>query len=410
MKERFSVSKIKSRVYPINSTPDVNFQGKPLFDMSSDDKKLTIRESYRNAVRSYHNLESLSERQDLESFQKQVAGALSQFRLLQTIVDSLSLFSENEDLREINTSYISFVAIPYYESCLYMKLLANVDSGFQYDLHDKLKHKLSNLQSGKVKVATFLHLLDSFGGVLTKEQTEKLHSFKRSYNPSVAEINALTGNPATRRAEKIANFNLQRELKKKLEILDSYYSNGANEDEEDDVFGALDEEIVRNIFVDQLKLFSIFAFENLELIALELQVLENRPHFEKQQLERKQQTKNEEEEEFGYTTKVEANPNKPKKISDLITKQGKILQPFTITNDRQELRKKVFGTGQVLPSMTVEEYLDYELANGKLAKGDTNVAGSSDEEDSEDEREKREWDDWKDDNPKGSGNIKGNIG
>lgn len=67
--------------------------------------------------------------------------------------------------------------------------------------------------------------------------------------------------------------------------------------------------------------------------------------------------------------------------------------------------------------MTVEEYLDYELANGKMLKDevkDNNPANKddndSDTEDSEAEEEKRRWDDWKDENPKGAGNMKANIG
>lgn len=396
-----------------NNYAQVKFEVYFRHSMSSNNGNLTIRDRYRNAVKLFYHLENSQQREDLEIFQKLVASSLQEFIFLQAIVDNLSLFSGNEDLKEISTSYISFIAIPYYESCLYMKLLADISNGgFLYDLLDKIQHKLSNLQLAKVKLAEFLHQLESFGGILSEEQMAKLHSFKSSYDPSIEEITSLSRNPASRRAEKIANFKQERELRKKIEILDDYYSNDSNqEDVDDDIFKSLDEEVVRAIFIDQLKLYSLSAFENLDLIALELQVLLSRSRFENNQIRQQQNGRNEDRDEFGYTTKVEVRPNQAKKVSDLINKQGKILQPFTITNDRQEIKKKVFGTGQVLPSMTVEEYLDYELANGKLAKEDSNANQySSDEDDSDKEIERREWDDWKDDHPKGSGNIKGNIG
>lgn len=380
--------------------------------MTTNDN-LTVRQRFRNAVKSFKDLEESPLRQDLEGLQETVVKVIHNFKFLQAIVDSLSLFSDNEELHEINTSYLSFLAISYYESCLFMKLLADVTrGGFVYNVDDKLEFKVHNLQIAKKKASEFLHVLDSIGGILSKEQAQKLNTFKSSFDPSIDEINSLSGNPVTRRAEKIANFTLERELRQKLAILGSYYSKETKSEESDDeLIESLDEEIVRQVYIDQLKYFSLLAFDNLELIALELQVLSNRPTFEKQKLERERQAKREKsEDEFGYTSKLEVLLNQPKKISDLISKQGRILQPFTISN-KQELRNKVFGTGQVLPSMTVEEYLDYELANGKMLKEDSNTSKfSSDEEDSDQELEARQWDDWKDDHPKGSGNIKGNIG
>lgn len=380
--------------------------------MTTNDN-LTVRQRFRNAVKSFKDLEESPLRQDLEGLQETVVKVIHNFKFLQAIVDSLSFFSDNEELHEINTSYLSFLAISYYESCLFMKLLADVTrGGFVYNVDDKLEFKVHNLQIAKKKASEFLHVLDSIGGILSIEQAQKLNTFKSSLDPSIDEINSLSGNPVTRRAEKIANFTLERELRQKLAILDSYYSKETKSEESDDeLIESLDEEIVRQVYIDQLKYFSLLAFDNLELIALELQVLSNRPTFEKQKLERERQAKREKsEDEFGYTSKLEVLLNQPKKISDLISKQGRILQPFTISN-KQELRNKVFGTGQVLPSMTVEEYLDYELANGKMLKEDSNTSKfSSDEEDSDQELEARQWDDWKDDHPKGSGNIKGNIG
>lgn len=378
--------------------------------MSSKEENLTIRERYRNEVQKFLQLESSGLRHDLKCFQELVASSLKGFRFLQSIVEDLSLFSSNEKLEEISTSSLPFVAIPYYESRLMLELLTD-SNGNMFDSNNMLEMKQKSLRIALLKLARFLHDLETLGNILTKEQVAKFNSFENGFDPSEDEITRILNNPVTRRAEKIANFKIERELRQKLEILDDYYAKSNNDIGSEDIFMSLDEEVVRTIYIDQLKYFALKSFENLELITLELQVLGNRPTFERQKIHRERLLKQDESDELGYTTRLEIDPNKPKKISEILTKQGKILQPFTITNNKQELRKQVFGTGQVLPSMTVEEYLDYELANGKMLKEESSTKNySSEDEDSEAEIEKREWDDWKDDHPKGSGNIKGNIG
>lgn len=373
--------------------------------MSSKEENLTIRERYRNEVQKFLQLESSGLRHDLKSFQELVASSLKGFKFLQSIVEDLSLFSSNENLEEISTSALPFVAIHYYESRLMMEILPD-SNGNMFDSNNMLEMKQKSLRIAFLKLARFLHDLEALGNILTKEQVVKFNSFENGFDPSETRI---LNNPVTRRAEKIANFKIERELRQKLEILDDYYAKSNNDIGSEDIFMSLDEEVVRTIYIDQLKYFALKSFENLELITLELQVLGNRPTFERQKIHRV--LKQDESDELGYTTRLEVDPNKPKKISDILTKQGKILQPFTITNNKQELRKQVFGTGQVLPSMTVEEYLDYELSNGKMLKEESSTKNySSEDEDSEAEIERREWDDWKDDHPKGSGNIKGNIG
>lgn len=379
--------------------------------MESGGKQYTVRERFRIAVNSFLQLEQSPERQDQEASQRKIAILLREFEIIQALVNNLSLFSDNEKLKEISTSYLPFATLPYYSSCLLMKLLANSKPEFDFDKKDILKYKEENLQKAKGKTAMFLNQVEAFGDILSSVQAKRIDSFKNSYNPSVDEIIALTGNPTTQRAEKIANYKQERDLQQKLQILDDHYRSSVKEEDNEDLFETFDEDIVRAVYIDQLKLFSLLAFKNLELIAMELQVLLRRSAFEEGRKSKILDIE-EDSDEFGYTTRLESNPMRRKNISELISKQGKILQPFVITRDKQELRRKVFGTGQVLPSMSVEEYLDYELANGKMLKEESKDQGpdDSDDDDSDEELRKREWDDWKDDNPKGSGNMKANIG
>ena len=200
--------------------------------------------------------------------------------------------------------------------------------------------------------------------------------------------------------------------------------NHDNDNNSENELNKFDDEVIRLIYIDQLKLFTLKSFNMLESISMELQVLQNRPNSssnpeQQQQLEQdgkednrsRQYTK---ENDYGFTTKLENKPKLSYQVSDLINKQGKILQPFIITSQRDKLKEKVFGTGQILPSMTVEEYLDYELANGKMMKDEVKDKPKDNEDEDElnedEELEKRQWDDWKDENPKGAGNMKANIG
>lgn len=378
----------------------------------------TVSERYRNAIGKFQSIfngsPGFGDRKDSLKYQTNVGDLIKEFTLIQLIVDRLDLFSDNESLNEINVSYIQFINLDYYLGLLYSDYLWNPKSGQAPEASDPIEFKEMNITIAKSKLVRFIAQLDNYGEVLSKSQSSRVNSFKEIYNPTYDEL-VTYSNPALKRADKIENYKLEKELKGKLQILNDYYNQNSEkgEDEDDSMFERFDEEIVKAIYIDQLRLFSISAFNNLELLSMELQVLSNRP---KQRITEIDPPKSKEEpsmeNDYGYTSKLESLPLKNKsKISDLISKQGKILQPFTITSNKQDLKLKVFGTGQVLPSMSVEEYLDYELANGKMMKEEVkDEKNDSDSDNSDEELEKRQWDDWKDDNPKGSGNMKANLG
>lgn len=378
----------------------------------------TVSERYRNAIGKFQSIfngsPGFGDRKDSLKYQTNVGDLIKEFTLIQLIVDRLDLFSDNESLNEINVSYIQFINLDYYLGLLYSDYLWNPKTGQAPEASDPIEFKEMNITIAKSKLVRFIAQLDNYGEVLSKSQSSRVNSFKEIYNPTYDEL-VTYSNPGLKRADKIENYKLEKELKGKLQILNDYYNQNSEkgEEEDDSMFERFDEEIVKAIYIDQLRLFSISAFNNLELLSMELQVLSNRP---KQRITEIDPPKSKEEpsmeNDYGYTSKLESLPFKNKsKISDLISKQGKILQPFTITSNKQDLKLKVFGTGQVLPSMSVEEYLDYELANGKMMKEEVkDEKNDSDSDNSDEELEKRQWDDWKDDNPKGSGNMKANLG
>lgn len=373
--------------------------------MSPNDS-LTVRQRYWIAVRAYREIDLLEYRQDSKAFQKELSAVIQELVTLERVVDSLALFSSNEELREINTAYLPFVLVPFYHASLLMKSFCDPDGSFPDDLTRRLNNKSNNLLAAVKIFALFIDVVRGFGGILTLNEEARIKSFKNPYSPTLEEIQTSAGDAMKRRAEKIAYFKEQTQLEKRL--LELERSDKNTKDDDSDMFTGLDEEVVRQIYIDKLRLHVIQAFLLLELLAMEQCVLQNRPVTTETPMTDKRTEKK--VEPFDYTEKVERDPTRPTRVSELLTKQGRVLQPFVLTNKREDLRKQVFGTGQVLPSMSVEEYLDYELANGKMAAPEQPKEESDSDIDSDEEMRQRHWDDWKDDNPKGSGNMKANIG
>ncbi|KAG7665205.1 TAP42 [[Candida] subhashii] len=368
--------------------------------------QLTVAERYKIAIRSYREISDSIERKDSPTYQSKLASLIQEFTLILKIIDNLSLFSENETIDEITTNYIPFLNVQYYIGDLYTSSLMNKNGEID------IGNKLPNLTTAKDHIINYLIGLSNYK-ILNKPQSDLVNILKR--DPNTTELT--TVNPTTRRQEKIENFKYERELTTKLKILDEYYS---SKDDENNEFSKLDEEIVREIFIDQIRLYALKSFNLLQSISMESQVLKSMPAKTPSSQQPSSQVPEDKraptrENDYGFTTRLESLPQSTtNKISDFLSGSGKILKPFTITSERQRLKDKVMGTGQVLPSMTVEEYLDYELKNGKLMKDEVKdkPQGSEDEEelDSDEELEKRRWDDWKDENPKGAGNMGANIG
>lgn len=370
-------------------------------------EELTVRQRYRQVLQELACLDESSERQDTLAFQAQLSGVLGKLHVLESVVGSLGLFSGNDLLAEANTAYLPFLSVPFHQASVLLRSYATADGTFPETVDERVACKSRNLQRSIAKLAVFLNSLHALGGILSSAQEEVLQSYKNPYNPSLEDINRATIDPALRRARKIADFKEKEALRVKLSILDEAI---LAENDETDPLASLDEEVVRNVYIDQLKLHTLKAFGFLEAFAMELQVLANRPQTTSQERNAVDVRSHNKLRAFDYTSKVERDPTEAPAVLELINKLGRVLQPFVLTNKRAELRKQVFGTGQVLPSMFVEEYLDYELANGKMLQLEQPQVDSDDSDDSDEERRKREWDDWKDDNPKGSGNMKANIG
>lgn len=94
----------------------------------------------------------------------------------------------------------------------------------------------------------------------------------------------------------------------------------------------------------------------------------------------------------------------------LLSKTGKPLQPFTLTDRRTELQNGVFRPEHNLPTMTIDEYLEEERRRGGIIEGGNNDQPQEIDEDDiakadEETMKARAWDEFTEDNPRGSGNT-----
>lgn len=353
---------------------------------------LNVKQRFKNAKDQF---------QDLERFQmpgNQTQRQLKdEFLTIESMVSRLDLFSENELLHEISTSYIPYIGLEYYIACLEMMLSADI---INLNESNQFHGKRKSLSDAEKRFERFLESLLLFGLILSKEETEVVESVL-SRKLQGFDGGVLPDDPQRRRAAKIKAFKMRKHLEERISTRVEYTDLGKG--------GYIaHEEETRELYVDELRLLALRTLEHLNLIYLEMLVLEaattdsdfDYRHYHPE-------NKNEEKKEL----RLEQVPGKKTPIDQVLGPKGKILQPFTITKNRSDLKRSVYGTGQTLPSMSVEEYLEYELQHGKLLKGnDQPSTDNEDSENSENELEARIWDDWKDDNPKGSGNMKSNVG
>lgn len=362
-----------------------------------DSPSIPLSVKFRKAIKKYNEFESISIRKDSDKYQLEIKSIILIFENLKKIIQSNNLFSINEDIEELQTNQIRYLSIDYY--------LAKI---FENNVKDRIK----NLKISKNLYLQFLYSIMNYN-LLNKNQLEKINNFKSNYDPNLNEL--ILNDPYKKREEKINNFKLEKNFKEKLSILNDSKIDLNN----------FDDEIIRKIYIDELKFFSTKSFQSIESILIELELLSNFPQDDKI-IELNESTKNLElndkrsefnskisKKEFAdsFTDKIE-NLNFNSLTSPLISKEGKVLRPFTLVSNRLELNKKVQGYGQKLPTMSIDEYIDNELANGGMVKPEEPEKEIDEDNYNDADAEtykKRDWDDFTDTHQKGSGNTM-NIG
>lgn len=375
------------------------------------DSKDTVFEKYKRLIKKYYDHENrTSNLSDPTKNNENITQLLNDFMSTLEVVLSLNFFSKNDDFEDINIMCIPFLNIKFYLANLFLKY-----SRDSKELNSFLKLRQNDLQLSKKNFLDYLELLYNYK-LLTNEQSSRYKLFEKN-SFSLNEMSLHNVDLSVKRQEKIESYKREKELYKNLKILEQFYDDSTPLKSQKLSLN-FDDETMGRIFIDQISLFAINTFNQIESVSIELQTILNtllsnqkREKVEHNSFNKQSMEDSKKKKDYGYTSRLETLPTRKGKL-DFIFKNGVISQPFALIPNRQTLKKNVFKLGHILPTMTVDEYLNYELSTGKLMKSkvidDFNVEDETDS--SESELKKRHWDDWKDENPRGSGNMKSNIG
>ncbi|XP_078377694.1 immunoglobulin-binding protein 1-like [Oculina patagonica] len=274
------------------------------------------------------------------------------------MVNSLALFSSNEELSEVPTSELRFLLLPAFLGDLFLKQMGS--------------DRMTTLNIAKIYFVDYLKRCKNYG-VTDKDLSRYIET---SNTPEVTEksINQMTNS----RQEKIARYKEQKEQERSLKELRNILKESSS----------ADEDTQRSYYVLLLKLWVNKAVEHLSSLHSEMEILEHMKTMKGK----------------------EGDSNQQNKPPDAKPQQS--FKPILIT--REMIKDKVFGAGYPsVPTMSQEEFLEKEILEGKVVleyKGDQKQEKkkSDDESDSEDDpaklQKKRDWDEWKDDHRRGWGN------
>ena len=178
------------------------------------------------------------------------------------------------------------------------------------------------------------------------------HDYKRLHKDDVSvlgEGGQKMVNAAQQREQKIAPYRREKEIRQNMVEL-------RKQKEHHD-----DEEAQRAITLALIDLHIIKSIESLHGIKQEMVMVEEQEEREKRM---ESQGKSTVEEDQRAPARATWGRNKP-----LLNKEGRPLQPFVITNKRQQLQDQVFRPGWSLPTMTIDEYLQQEEERGNIIRG-----------------------------------------
>lgn len=344
-------------------------------------------------------------------------------------IERAALFSSNETIDEVATNDIKYLLVTPYVAAAYARLRADDGEGAA-EAGAREGTGRSDGNHAREAPAT-----GGFGGDRTPLLTEsmRLHrSFVEQCDrlgvvPEESAAAARRGaddaaDPATRRAEKIARHRRERATREALDALRA--RRRAREDADEEVDDGVREGEERELRLLELDAELHRSIEATRALGMELEMLQ---HARARGLTP------------GTGPAIPAGaPLPPWAIGDAqaasmaggggpgrgggapaapppdaLTHSASALA--SAANDRERLRAGVFRPSHALPTMTLEEFAEQEVADMRRREEESKKAEAAreaidlereDHHDREQER-LRKWDDWKDDNKRGSGNMRG---
>ncbi|ETW10525.1 hypothetical protein H310_00809 [Aphanomyces invadans] len=339
----------------------------------------------RLAETLFHEMEKLENELGSGSlaFQERLTVTMERLHKLKANPALSDLYSPNESAHELQISQLQFLLLEYYLGMLAQKINTIQVSGGQNDRSVFVAARLKNLTYASA-------LLDAF-----LDQCVNVELLKRSER--AAQLSQLEQGRKETREDKIRKWQLAQEADKALQHVLHIRQQAKDKDDEDL------EDIERECLFKLVDVAILKSMEDQAAIASESEMLETMVQMAK------------------LTTNdvFQAAERTP-------PPQGQGIE-VTHINPKMEMKKEVirgqvFQPGHRLPTMSLEEYADRELAdalarqeNEKNAPVGPRRIDQLEEDGDEDNlalvddatMRDRAWDDWKDANPRGIGNKKG---
>ncbi|GAA6029410.1 hypothetical protein JCM8097_003664 [Rhodosporidiobolus ruineniae] len=368
--------------------------------MASDPQDLTLAQLLRRALINSDKVTQAASPND-PTIQALLTSTLSDLTLANKLINHLGVLSPNETLDDISTRDLRCLLVDALQG--HLCTLVRTTGG---------EDRLNWLKRAKSHFTTYLKQV---------EQYEVVPPAKRD---ALAGPAASVTDPARRRAGKIAQFKMEREIKETLEELrtrrrrtrirstapSSSSSSSSStpappaDAAEDDVdFLSSDDDsttdVARPLLINLLTLHYLRAHAELSSLEQELELLEHgmkmseipspSPHptlhglakaaiggdagEDARESDRRREKDAEEEETRWRLDKLSVQDSSP-----LLSPEGKVLRPFTILpsntaggplSTRLRLQSEVFRPSHRLPTMSIDEYLAIEEERGNVLQG-----------------------------------------
>lgn len=371
-----------------------------LQSLNMTDQPQSLKELLQTVKAQKQSIEYSAE-PNSDAYRQEVSETINKLQECQRLISQLSLFSSNEGLEDVSTSNLQYDLLRNIQR-LGLLTIAERFLTVDYLLAEVIQRTSSTDRESVLRRALgeyekFLTRLDDYR--LLSDRDRKLFE-QYTENPTRFSL-ASKNDAANRREVKVARFREEKELKQKLE----YFTQNESRLQSDD-------EAMRKLYLAEINLYTHQTFQSLDMIAQELEMLSqmrNAPPVSSLQND----SRSRETDRNNYSERLDGPLSqllKGGRSGPLLSKSGKPLQPFTLTNERTELQQGVFRSGHNLPTMSIDEYLEEERRRGGILEGGTsNEMPEPDEDDldkaDEETMKARAWDEFKEDNPRGSGNT-----
>lgn len=290
-------------------------------------------------------------------------------------IDKHALFSRNEELDDVATSYLKYLLVPFFLA----EVLATSPERAPAARSQELRSAISAYREflGKCECYNLLSGLPGADGIAQGDESRL--------------------DPHTRRTLKIERFKQEKSVSSRIKQLESDQERAARCEQEGEVSRGqdqFDEEQERELWVLRIKHAALRSLGQKDLIQDEVQLVDHA---------------------LASTAESSGRPIEPQSGSQE-QQEATMRQLLDITSqlqigERERMKQQVFRPSHILPTVSLEEYARMEMEDVKRreAAQERRTAAEEEESDEDDEErlmKQRQWDDFKDDHPFGSGNSK----